>query len=399
MTLRPCTRRPLRLVKGTDRIILLRDLDRRQFLNTQLAYGANLPPAVPMSEADLAKLNTNLPLVSDVYASPVSAEYRIAVGLHVRGPKGENWLLAISVPTARIRDVMIPAVPEGWTLGIGDRDGTYVARSQLHEEMTGKPGLPEYLAKVVGRSGTFTSRNFQGMTLLAGYYRSDFSNWFYTANIPLAVVQAPLWRSLEAIGAIGLVAMLLSGALAYVVGKGFARAAGDLAARADALGHGRPVALMSTAVSEFAVIADALIGAERALAERAHELETVLETVPAAVWFTYDPQARQVIRNRFAAELMGLPTDVRKSFGAPDLVIDTIAIKEGNTVSREDRPAQPSDARRTDRQRGVRLYSPEWRRAHTALKRPPHLRPRRQHNRRRADQPGHNGAKARRRAA
>ena len=78
---------------------------------------------------------------------------------------------------------MIPAVPEGWTLGIGDRDGTYVARSQLHEEMTGKPGLPEYLAKVVGRSGTFTSRNFQGMTLLAGYYRSDFSNWFYTANI------------------------------------------------------------------------------------------------------------------------------------------------------------------------------------------------------------------------
>ena len=212
---------------------------------------------------------------------------------------------------------MIPAVPEGWTLGIGDRDGTYVARSKLHEEMTGKPGLPEYLAKVVGRSGTFTSRNFQGMTLLAGYYRSDFSNWFYTANIPLAVVQAPLWRSLEAIGAIGLVAMLLSGALAYVVGKGFARAAGDLAARADALGHGRPVELMSTAVSEFAVIADALIGAERALAERSHELETVLETVPAAVWFTYDPQARQVIRNRFAAELMGLPTDVRKSFGAP----------------------------------------------------------------------------------
>ena len=80
------------------------------------------------------------------------------------------------------------------------------------------------------------------------------------------------------------------------------------------------------------------MAAERALAEREHELETVLETVPAAVWFTYDPQARQVIRNRFAAELMGLPTDSRKSFGAPDLVIDTIALKEGHAVSREDRP-------------------------------------------------------------
>jgi hypothetical protein len=39
--------------------------------------------------------------------------------------------------------------------------------------------------------------------------------------------------------------------------------------------------MMSTAVSEFAVIADTLIGAERALAERSHEVETVRETVPA----------------------------------------------------------------------------------------------------------------------
>ena len=142
----------------------------------------------------------------------------------------------------------MPAVPAGWTLGIGDRDGTYVARSQLHEEMTGRPGLPEYLAKVVGRSGTFTSSNFQGVTLLAGYYRSEFSDWFYAANVPLSVVQAPLWSSLAAIGAIGLVAMLVSTALAYVVGKGFARAAADLAARAEALGQGRTVAPMSTRV-------------------------------------------------------------------------------------------------------------------------------------------------------
>ena len=142
----------------------------------------------------------------------------------------------------------MPAVPAGWTLGIGDRDGTYVARSQLHEEMTGRPGLPEYLAKVVGRSGTFTSSNFQGVTLLAGYYRSEFSDWFYAANVPLSVVQAPLWSSLAAIGAIGLVALLVSTALAYVVGKGFARAAGDLAARAEALGQGRTVAPMSTRV-------------------------------------------------------------------------------------------------------------------------------------------------------
>lgn len=325
-----------RLVQDTHRIIFLRDLGQQQLVNTSTPYGSELPLVPPLSTPDLAKVKSNLPIVSSVYAAPDG--YRIAVAIPVRGPNREDWLLAISVPTADIRDVMMPAVPEGWTIGVGDREGAYVARSSLHEEMTGKPGLPEYLEKVAGRSGTFTSRNFQGVTLLAGYYRSGASNWFYTANVPLSVVQAPFWRSLAAIAALALVAMLISTALAYVVGKGFAKAAGDLANLADALGHGRPVKAMSTAISEFAVIADALLAAERTLAEREFELQAVLETAPAAVWFTYDPQARKVIRNRFAAELMGLPTDTRKSFGTTDLVIDTIALQDGHTVSREDRP-------------------------------------------------------------
>ncbi|TPK79068.1 HWE histidine kinase domain-containing protein [Mesorhizobium sp. B2-4-17] len=326
------------LIQGTDRIILLRDLDRGQLFNTQAEYESGLPPAVPLSPADLDKLKSHLPLVSGVYASPTSKEYRIAVAIPVQGPHGESWLLALTVPTSEIRDVMIPAAPAGWTIGIGDRSGTYVARSQLHDEMTGKPGLPEYLEKIVGSSGTFTSRNYQGTTLLAGYYRSGLSDWFYTANVPLSAVQAPLWRSLAAICAIGFLAMLLSFALAYVVGKRFAGAARNLEVRAEAMGKGQPVTPMPTSVSEFATIADALTGAERAIAERTHELEAVLETVPAAVWFTYDPQALQVIRNRFAAELMGLPTDTRRSFGAPDMVIDTIALKDGHKVSRADRP-------------------------------------------------------------
>lgn len=328
----------LRLVQGRDRIILLRDLEGMQLLNTQLPYGAELPPAPPLSPSELAEIRAGRSVVSGVYAGTASGEYRIAVELPVRGPHGENWVLAIAVPTARIRDVMLPTVPAGWTLGVGDRAGAYVARSERHEELTGKPGLPEYLAKVVGRSGTFTSRNLQGTTLLAGYYRSQFSGWFYTANVPLSTVKAPLWRSLQAIGSIALVAMLISIALAYLAGKGVTTAAGRLAARAQALGQGRPVTPMKTTVAEFAVIADALIAAERGLAERAREMEIVLETAPAAVWFTYDPQARQVIRNRFAAELMGLPADFGKSFGAPDLVIDTIAHKDGRIISREDRP-------------------------------------------------------------
>jgi two-component sensor histidine kinase len=328
----------LRVVQGTDQIIVLRDLGRNQLLNTEIGYGVDLPLVEPISAGDREKLKASGVFVSDVFASQDSKNYRIAVAIRVPAATGEDLLLSISVPTARIRDVMMPAVPEGWTVGVGDRDGNYVARSKSHEDITGKPGLPEYLEKIVGRSGSFTSRNFEGTTLLAGYYRSSYSDWFYAANVPLSDVQAPLWRSLAAICGIGLLALLVSIGLGYIVGKRFTGATTDLAARAEALGKGRTVEPMSTSVTEFATIVQALVVAECAIAERRYELETVLETVPAAVWFTYDPKALQVIRNRFAAELMGLPTDVRKSFGTPDLVINTVAIKDGHTVSREDRP-------------------------------------------------------------
>jgi two-component sensor histidine kinase/PAS domain-containing protein len=326
-----------RLVQGTDRVILLRSGDR-QLINTQRPYGSELPSPPPLAEFEIAEFKAGRHVVSNAYASPMSGEVRIAVALPVRNPQGEMWFLGITVPTSRMRDVMAPAVPEGWITAIGDREGKFVARSQGHEAATGKPGLPAYIEKVVGSHGTFTAPNFQGVTLLAGYWRSAFSGWFYTANIPLAVVEAPLWRSLAAIGAVGVVAMLISAALAYVMSNVFSKAARKLARRAIALGEGRPVDRMATSVTEFAAVADALVAAERAISERKYELETVLETVPAAVWFTYDPTARQVIRNRFAAALMGLPTDERKAFGTPDHVIDTLAYKDGRAVSRDDRP-------------------------------------------------------------
>jgi hypothetical protein len=326
-----------RLTNFTNRIILLRDVEGRQLFNTQLAYGTSLPQAVPLSDDELARVRAGQRLVSGVYADSVSGGYRIAASVPITGPGDEQWLLSITVPTNRLRDVMLPAVPDGWTVGIGDRDGSYVARSKMHEEMTGKPGLPEYIAKVIGPSGTFTARNFQGVTLLAGYYRSDFSGWFYTANIPLSVVQAPMWTSLAAIGATALLAMLVSVALAYFVGKGFTRAASRLAERAQEMGQGGRFEELTTSVREFELIADAMRAADRALSERTRELQAVLDTVPVAVWFTYDPRGRKVIRNRYAAELMGLPHH-GTHFGFPEAVIDTIALQGGRSVSRDDRP-------------------------------------------------------------
>jgi signal transduction histidine kinase len=58
--------------------------------------------------------------------------------------------------------------------------------------------------------------------------------------------------------------------------------------------------------------------AMEALRARTAELETVLETVPAAVWFTYDREARHITGNRHATALLRLPAHASPSLSAPE---------------------------------------------------------------------------------
>ena len=241
------------------------------------------------------------------------------------------------MPTSRFRDALQPAVPPGWTVGVGDRNGTYVTRSARHEDVTGKPGIPEYLEKAVGRSGTFMSASYEGIALLAGYYRSDFSGWLSAANVPQQVVEAPLRRSLNLLAVMGTTALTLSALFAYLFGRGFAEATAGLVRRAVALGEGHRVPPISTRLSEFAVVGKALAAAAAAVEGRTRELQTVLSTVPAVVLFTYDPEVRRVIRNRFAAELFRLPEGESSAIGGPDLE-HVRMMKDGQVLGPDEMP-------------------------------------------------------------
>ena len=261
----------VRLVAGRDAVIVLRELGPRQILNTQLPFGIELPPAVPLSSADLERLRAGRSLVSNVYASPLSGEPRIAVALPVSSESSTTRVMAITVPTTRVRDALLPAVPAGWIATVGDQNGIIVTRSARHDEMSGKPGRSEYLTSATGHAGTFTVTGFEGTRMLAGYYRSDFSGWLFGANIPEEIVAAPLWRSLFALGLLGTAAIALSALLAYLFGTTFTAATAGLSRRAAALGAGEPVAPMSSRLVELERVSQALSGAAAAIDERERE--------------------------------------------------------------------------------------------------------------------------------
>ena len=254
-----------------ERVIVLRDLDGEQLFNTQVPIGSPLPAAVPLTSPEIEIYRAGRSYVSNVYKSPVSGETRFAVAVPIHWKGSRDHLLALTVPTAKIRDALQAATPPGWISAVGDRNGIIIARSENHDEVTGRPGVKAYLDKAVGRSGFFQEVNHQGVLLLAGYHRSGLSDWLIAANIPWTAVQAPLRYSLVIVGAAGALALLTSMLLAHYVGRRFAASASLLVTQAKALQDGRPVLPSNTSLSDLAVVSEALMTASAAIKQREQE--------------------------------------------------------------------------------------------------------------------------------
>lgn len=329
-----------RYAGDSGQLIVLRDYEGRQLFNTSRPFGAALPPAIALKQHEEAALKAGRYVVSDVFFSPISGEPRVAVAIPVR-PGGADMILATTLPTVALREAILTAMTPGWIIGVGDRAGSYVTRSERHEDVSGKPTSPEYYKKAVGKSGSFVSLSLDGTEVVAGYYWSDVSGWLIAANVPRTTVEAPLWRSLAWLGAFGAMSAVLSLGLAALLGRRFSKAARDLVERALAFGAGQQFLQMSTGIREFDLIAQAFAAADERLRKRGTELEAVLSTVPAAVWFTYDPRAAIVVRNRFAAEFMRLPISETAAFTEGPRVPGTVRMqKKGRDLDVHEFPLQ-----------------------------------------------------------
>jgi PAS domain S-box-containing protein len=77
--------------------------------------------------------------------------------------------------------------------------------------------------------------------------------------------------------------------------------------------------------------------AEDALRARSAELEAVLETIPTAVWFTTDPELREVVGNRRAIELlrMSREADLSSALNQP---VNFTVFHDGLEIAPEERP-------------------------------------------------------------
>ncbi|HET8734787.1 MAG TPA: PAS domain S-box protein [Anaeromyxobacteraceae bacterium] len=86
----------------------------------------------------------------------------------------------------------------------------------------------------------------------------------------------------------------------------------------------------------------ALVESEQRARARAAELQTVLDTVPAAVWIARDPQGSLIEANRFGARLLRRPQGTNVSVTAPtgERPMNFRPMKEGKEIPGDELPIQ-----------------------------------------------------------
>jgi signal transduction histidine kinase len=259
----------------------LRRPDGQQLVNTRLPWGAALPPT-PLA-VDAQVIATGKPVVSDVFTGVVANRPLVAIILPLSVGGELKYLLHISSETDRFHDVVASVVPDNWLIGVGDRRGTYVTRSENHSEFTGKPGVPAFLARASAFEGTFVGENAYGEKVLVGYTHMALANWLVAANIKQSMIEAPLTEALYVLIAFGALTLLVASMIALWLWRFIARPLEGLAVASRQVGKMQSPILIQTSLREFVVVRDALTAAheqvrshnellEAHVAERTHEL-------------------------------------------------------------------------------------------------------------------------------
>jgi PAS domain S-box-containing protein len=84
--------------------------------------------------------------------------------------------------------------------------------------------------------------------------------------------------------------------------------------------------------------------AEEALRERAEELQTVLDAVPAAIWIARDPEGRNIVGNRASYSLLRLRAGSNASLSAAERPAGFRIFKDGRELAPGDLPVQRAAA-------------------------------------------------------
>ena len=265
-----------------DAWTVLYDATGKQLVNTALPYGTPLPSAAPVSVAAVAEvLATQTNLVTDLLKGPLTKKMLIGVHIPV-SPNDRHQSMVVAHAFAVehwTRTVFRTPAPPGWIVGVIDRNGKFIARSQKAEELLGQSARPELVkAAAEAPQGLLRHRTLEGTEVYDAFTHSSLTGWTIAVAAPVELVEAPARKALQ----FALAGMLLALGVAVVAATAFGSQVVASVAQARiaavALGRGRRPAARQGALVELNQLNLALVDAGALLdSERSSRIAAELE--------------------------------------------------------------------------------------------------------------------------
>lgn len=274
------------------RNVVVVDRDRQQLMNTRVPFGE----ALPIAGDRLGITETfarELPQASNLFKGSVAARNLFTVWAPVIRDGQVTLAVGVTVEPQDLTAVLQEEpLPGGWIGVVVDRNGIIVARTHEAETFTGRPAPDFVLAAIkTGQRGVFTGTMPEGTSVLAISQQVPIFGWAMVLGVPKQQYDAPAFRSLKILLAMGIVALSLAGMFAFLVGREMRREIASIGRSAMAVGEGREMEVEPLMVRELNGVSSALMLARRLIVEREAaqieseaRLHSILEATNVMAW-------------------------------------------------------------------------------------------------------------------
>lgn len=277
------------------RNIVLRSLDGQQLVNARVSEGEPLPTVnLPADERVKEEKRT---VVSGVFNSPITGEGMIAIISPVRRNGEVRYLLSLSIDLVDLQAVFKEVgAPPGHAGAIFDAHGVLIARSGSRGDRAEDTRSPE----------TQSGLDVDAAPVLTAWSRSELTGWTVMASAPRSAIDTPVLAAWSTLAALGAATLLISLALAGLLGNRISGALRILAATGLELGARRRVPMIRTPLAEANEIGAALREASERLQDYEIRLEKAL-SVARMFSFEWLMQNDAIQRSASADQLLGCP--------------------------------------------------------------------------------------------
>jgi hypothetical protein len=197
--------------------INLADPSGKVLFNTFVPF-EGVPPVITERESFERAVESLKPTVGNLSKGSMTGE----IGFTVRVPVIRNGKLryvvtAVVKPDAIVEIISRQRVPGDGVISVFDARGMRVARSRAHKEFLATPAAATLQKLMEGnaREGSGITSTLEGEQVVSAYARLDQYGWTVAPGIPLASVNAGVFRSVATYGG-GIVLSILLGGLVVV---------------------------------------------------------------------------------------------------------------------------------------------------------------------------------------